>query len=73
MEQAKTRQEIAAEYGVSRDTLRAWLKRENIKLTPGRVTPAELNVIYEKFGHTSKLQSKKFGKIKHNDAKFGKR
>jgi len=37
--QAKTRQEIAQEYGISRRTFYNWLQREGIKLTNRLVTP----------------------------------
>ena len=45
--QLKTRQQIAAEYGVDRKTLYRWLKAHNIKLR-GKylVSPAEQEVIY---------------------------
>jgi len=43
----KTRQQIAAEYGVDRKTLYRWLKAHNIKLR-GKylVSPAEQEIIY---------------------------
>lgn len=47
---AKTRQEIAVEYGINVKTLYRWLKKANIQLSGGRVTPAEQELIYQKFG-----------------------
>ena len=50
MERSKTRLEIAREYGISRKTLQRWIKRENIKLTKGLITPVEQELIYSRFG-----------------------
>ena len=50
MQKAKTRQEIANEYGIDRKTLYRWLKRENINISKGLVTPKEQKEIYEKLG-----------------------
>lgn len=50
---AKTRQEIALEYGISRRTLHRWLKQENITLSSRLVTPKEQEMIYERFGRPS--------------------
>ncbi len=57
MHKAKTRQEIANEYGVDRKTLYRWLKRENIEISKGLVTPKEQDVIYEKLGKPTLKQS----------------
>ncbi len=46
----KTRQEIADEYGISRRTLQRWLKKMNITLSKGLLTPSEQRQIYRKFG-----------------------
>lgn len=48
---AKTRQQIANEYGISRKTLYNWLKREKIILKSRLVTPQEQTKIYGKFGN----------------------
>lgn len=48
---AKTRQQIANEYGISRKTLYNWLKKEHIVLRKRLVTPKEQFLIYKKFGH----------------------
>ena len=50
MQKAKTRQEIANEYGVDRKTLYRWLKRENIEISKGLVTPKEQKLIYDRLG-----------------------
>lgn len=50
MKKAKTRQEIAEEYGISRRTLQRWLKKMGINLTNGLLTPSEQRQIYKKFG-----------------------
>lgn len=47
---AKTRQQIADEYGIHRKTLYRWLKKASIKLGRGLVTPAEQALIYQTFG-----------------------
>lgn len=51
MEKAKTRQQIAIEYGISPKTLGRWLKKANIHL-PARdlIPPALLGEIYARFG-----------------------
>ena len=46
----KTRQEIAAEYGVHRRTLLRWLKRASIDLPKGLVCPRNQFIIYSVFG-----------------------
>lgn len=50
MKKVKTRQEIAEEYGISRRTLQRWLKKQNINLPNGLLTPKEQEVIYQLFG-----------------------
>jgi len=50
----KTRQEIADEYGVSTKTLSRWLKKKNLDISSGFVTPKEQNQIYEVFGEPPK-------------------
>ena len=51
MQKAKTRQEIANEYGIHRNTFRTWLKDAGIKLSKKLITPKEQALIYEYFGH----------------------
>ena len=47
----KTRAQIADEYGVSPRTLRGWLKRGNIQITAGLLSPKDQARIYEALGH----------------------
>lgn len=51
MKKVKTRQEIAEEYGISRRTFQRWLKKQNIELPNGLVTPKEQELIYQNFGN----------------------
>jgi transposase len=53
---SKTRQEVAAEYGVSRKTFSQWLKKAKIEPGPGRLRPATLNQIYDHFGEPRRLR-----------------
>jgi hypothetical protein len=48
--QAKTREEIASEYGVKVRTFYRWLKRADINLPSGLIKPLHLNMIYRTFG-----------------------
>ena len=48
---AKTRQELANEYGVSRKTFYNWLKRERIVLEQRLICPKEIEYIYDVFGN----------------------
>jgi DNA-binding XRE family transcriptional regulator len=43
---SKTRQEVAAEYGVSRKTFSQWLKKAKIEPGPGRLRPATLKIVF---------------------------
>ena len=52
--QVKSRQQIAEEFGVSAKTLGRWLKKENIDLPPGFVTPKWQKLIYSCFGKPAK-------------------
>jgi DNA invertase Pin-like site-specific DNA recombinase len=47
---AKTRDEVAIEYGIDVRTLYRWLKKEGINLPQGLIKPAHLKIIYETFG-----------------------
>lgn len=57
---AKTRIEIAAEYGISRRTLQRWLKKEKIEVSRGLIKPEELKRIYDKFGKPEKEKRNRF-------------
>jgi DNA invertase Pin-like site-specific DNA recombinase len=48
---SKTRQQIADEYGIHRVTLNRWLRRYNIILPSGLITPLNQVLIYQKLGH----------------------
>ena len=56
MSKAKTRVEIAVEYGIHRKTFARWLEREKIVLPPGLVNPKNQQRIYETFGYPKGLQ-----------------
>jgi transcriptional regulator with XRE-family HTH domain len=47
---AKTRQEIADEYGIDRKTLNKWLIMEDLIIPSGIIKPCHLIIIYETFG-----------------------
>lgn len=47
---AKSRQELAEEYGISPKTFSRWLKKENIEIVPGLLTIKEQELIYATFG-----------------------
>ena len=53
--QAKTRQQIAMEYGVCTKTLNKWLKFADIELPPGIINPYNVNLIYTKLGTPNKF------------------
>lgn len=52
---AKTREELAQEYGISIRTLSRWLKKEGIRLPGGLIKPCQLKTIYETFGCPEKI------------------
>jgi len=59
---AKTRQQIATEYGISYKTLMRWMKRESLEIPPGLVRPRDCAKIYDTFGYpvpSSKEERKK--------------
>ena len=60
MKKVKTRQEIAEEYGISRRTFQRWLKKQNIALSNGLITPKEQEVIYQNFGYPQTLNRSRF-------------
>jgi hypothetical protein len=47
---AKSRQQIADEYGICTKTLNKWLKEERIKVKRGLITPKRQAIIYRKLG-----------------------
>lgn len=56
---AKSRQEIAEEYGVSTRTLSRWIQNHDLLIPKGLICPKDQEVIYEKFGKAQKEESKK--------------
>ena len=48
---AKTREQLAQEYNISRRTLYSWLKKVKINNKGKLLTPKELTLIYEQFGY----------------------
>ncbi len=50
MPMAKSRHELAKDFGVSYTTLYRWLKRHSIHLPPGLVTPQYIEKIYLELG-----------------------
>ncbi|WP_192348904.1 hypothetical protein [Algoriphagus sp. Y33] len=50
VQKAKTRQQIANEYGISAKTLSRWIKNRNLPIDNGLLTPIEQKIIYEALG-----------------------
>jgi len=42
---AKTRKEVAKEYGISERTLYRWFKKANLYIPPGLIDPYHLQII----------------------------
>ncbi|MFO7851925.1 MAG: hypothetical protein R6X28_05635 [Bacteroidales bacterium] len=51
---AKSKQDLATEYGVSLKTFNKWLKKHNIKISRGLITPKDQEKIYDKLGFPKK-------------------
>ncbi|MDO8967021.1 MAG: hypothetical protein Q8S14_20710 [Algoriphagus sp.] len=49
-QKAKSRQEIAEEFGISAKTLFRWMLKENIQIPQGLISPKDQELIYKKFG-----------------------
>jgi phage antirepressor YoqD-like protein len=47
---AKSKQQIASEYGVCTKTLNKWLKEEKISIKRGLIKPKQQLLIYRKLG-----------------------
>jgi transcriptional regulator with XRE-family HTH domain len=47
---AKTRKEVAGEFGISEKTLSRWLKKSNLNIPSGLINPFHLRIIYGTFG-----------------------
>jgi phage antirepressor YoqD-like protein len=50
LNQAKSKQQIASEYGICTKTLTKWLQEEKIILKRGLINPKKQKVIYRRFG-----------------------
>lgn len=48
--QAKTRQELALEYGIDVKTLKRWFEKGHFDIPPGKIDPYHLRIIYKTFG-----------------------
>jgi len=48
---AKSRKQLAADYGICEKTLAKWFKSFNIKVERGLITPKKLIEIYRKIGN----------------------
>lgn len=57
MTKNKTRKQIAQEYGVSRRTFYRMLKRADLTLPPGMITPEFQKKIYNHFGKPAARQA----------------
>lgn len=59
---AKTRSQIAAEYGVTRRTFYTWLKKAQLNFDRNLLIPKEIELIYKEFGNPNKfVHSKQWG------------
>jgi hypothetical protein len=47
---AKTKQQIANEYGICTKTLNKWLKENHIRIKRGLINPKMQSIIYGKLG-----------------------
>lgn len=60
--QAKTRQQIAEEYGVVYRTLHRWIKDSDINLPDRKlVTPRYQDLIYQNFGYPDNMEEEDGG------------
>lgn len=54
---AKTRQQVADEYGITVKTLNRWFERERLNIPPGLIDPFHLGIIYETFGVPKRIKT----------------
>jgi len=47
---AKTKKQIADEYGICTKTLCKWIKSEQLEIKRGLIKPKDQDLIYKKFG-----------------------
>lgn len=55
---AKTREQVAYEYGINRRTLQRWLKKDGILIPRGLIKPNDLLKIYGKYGYPMIVRQK---------------
>jgi hypothetical protein len=53
---AKTKQQMADEYGVCRKTFNKFLRKKQIKLDRGLILPKDQSIIYHKLGFPNSIQ-----------------
>lgn len=59
MQKAKTRQEIAAEYGIDPRTLQKWLQKHQVAIPTGAICPKDQERIYAALGQPKEETSRK--------------
>ncbi|MEM9544834.1 MAG: helix-turn-helix domain-containing protein [Bacteroidota bacterium] len=59
MSVSKTKYQIAQELGVSLRTLQRWIKKSDIEVPRGLVSPQKQNEIFEKLGYPFKKGTSK--------------
>lgn len=57
MPRVKTRQEIAYEYGISRVTFYRLMKKLDIQISSGLVTPVEQQMVYDALGYPDQVKN----------------
>jgi len=56
---AKSRQQIAAEYGICTKTLRRWIREKKLNIKSGLLSPKDLDLIYQSFGNPNEIRKNK--------------
>ena len=56
---AKTRLELAIMYGVDRKTFSRWLKKRNIEIPKGLISPKDQKRIFEELGAVGEITVEK--------------
>ena len=59
MKKAKSREQIANEYGICVRTLRRWIQKKKLTIKNGLISPKEQELIYKTFGNPNELQTDK--------------
>jgi len=55
-QKAKSRFQVANEYGISVRTLNRWFRKAGLFIPNGLLDPFHLNIIYRKFGDPKKVK-----------------